>query len=82
MKPSVRGRTMKVGIVHLSNAHDTMIFVMSLEFMEDINEDDPMRDYEMLDDENLTMVETLKELTLWLRDNEATIDYEIEGVIY
>ncbi len=73
---------MKVGIVHLSNFEDRMIFVMPVEFMEDINEDDPMQDYEMLDDENLTMVETIRELDLWLRDNDAKIDYEIEGVIY
>lgn len=73
---------MKIGIVHLSNARDTMIFVMPCEFMDDINEDDPMADYEMLDEESLTMVETIRELDLWLRDNDAKIDYEIEGVIY
>lgn len=73
---------MKVGIVYLSNYEDTTIFIMPLSYMDEINEDDPMADYELLDDENLAMVETLKELDLWLRDNNARVDCEIEGVIY
>ena len=73
---------MKVGIVHLTNSKESLIFIMPCEYMDDIDEYDPMKNYDMLDEGKLALVTTLSELTSWLDKNEAKIDYEIEGTIY
>ena len=73
---------MKVGMVSLSNYEETIFFVMPLVYMDDIDENDPMLNYDLLDDENLAMLESETELNLWLRDNGARIEEEIEGDLY